>query len=400
MKGKTIVMGITGGIAAFRAADIARRLTKMGASVFCILTKNALNFITEQTLETLTGNPVVVDMFARPVKWEVEHISLAKRADVFLIAPASANFLGKMASGVADDMLTTTVMATRAPILIAPAMNTNMYENPVTQRNMQTLKTLLNVRYVEPNEGLLACGDVGKGHIAETEEIVRAVADMLCPVHDLEGVRVLVTAGPTREMLDPVRYITNKSSGKMGYAIADAAAKRGAAVTLVTGPVALPAPAGVTCVHIESTQQLYEQMTRLAPDHDVVIQAAAPADYRAESVAEQKIKKQGAEAMEIRLVPNPDVAAAIGKMKKSDQILVGFAAETQSTVANAQGKLAKKNLDFIVANDVTRPGAGFDVDTNVAALIDAHSVTELPLMPKTELADRILDKVLKIRAGG
>lgn len=394
MNGKNVVLGITGGIAAYRAAQIAREMTKRGAHVYCILTRNATNFITQQTMETLTGNPAVVDMFARPDKWEVEHIALAKRADVFLVAPASANFIGKVASGVADDMLTTTVMATRAPLLIAPAMNSNMYENPVTQRNMQTLKTLLRAQFIEPKVGLLACNDVGKGHIADDETILEAVERALTP-GDLTGKKVLVTAGPTREALDPVRFLTNRSSGRMGYALAEAAARRGAEVTLVSGPVALECPTGVRREFVESTQDLYCAMERLCREQDVIIQAAAPADYRPAHIAGQKIKKADGEAMELKLVENPDVAAMVGSKKRPGQVLVAFAAETQNLSENAAKKLDKKNVDFIVGNDVTRPGAGFDVDTNIITIFDRSGATELPMMKKTEVADKILDYVLK-----
>ena len=394
MNGKNVVLGITGGIAAYRAAQIAREMTKRGAHVYCILTRNATNFITQQTMETLTGNPAVVDMFARPDKWEVEHIALAKRADVFLVAPASANFIGKVASGVADDMLTTTVMATRAPLLIAPAMNSNMYENPVAQRNMQTLKTLLRAQFIEPKVGLLACNDVGKGHIADDETILEAVERALTP-GDLTGKKVLVTAGPTREALDPVRFLTNRSSGRMGYALAEAAARRGAEVTLVSGPVALECPTGVRREFVESTQDLYCAMERLCREQDVIIQAAAPADYRPAHIAGQKIKKADGEAMELKLVENPDVAAMVGSKKRPGQVLVAFAAETQNLSENAAKKLNKKNVDFIVGNDVTRPGAGFDVDTNIITIFDRGGATELPMMKKTEVADKILDHVLK-----
>ena len=394
MNGKNVVLGITGGIAAYRAAQIAREMTKRGAHVYCILTRNATNFITQQTMETLTGNPAVVDMFARPDKWEVEHIALAKRADVFLVAPASANFIGKVASGVADDMLTTTVMATRAPLLIAPAMNSNMYENPVTQRNMQTLKTLLRAQFIEPKVGLLACNDVGKGHIADDESILEAVERALTP-GDLNGKKVLVTAGPTREALDPVRFLTNRSSGRMGYALAEAAARRGAEVTLVSGPVALECPTGVRREFVESTQDLYCAMERLCREQDVIIQAAAPADYRPTHIAGQKIKKADGEALELKLVENPDVAAMVGSKKRPGQVLVAFAAETQNLSENAAKKLDKKNVDFIVGNDVTRPGAGFDVDTNIITIFDRSGATELPMMKKTEVADKILDHVLK-----
>jgi len=395
LNGKNIVMGITGGIAAFKAAEIARALTKKGAHVYCIMTRNACNFITQQTMETMSGNPVVVELFARPDKWEVEHISLAQRADVFLVVPASANFLGKVASGVADDMLTTTIMATKAPIVIAPAMNSNMYENPINQRNMRTLTELLHVTYVEPTVGLLACNVVGKGHIAENEDIIAAVEKALTEP-DLAGKKVLVTAGPTREPIDPVRYITNRSSGKMGYAIAEAAARRGAEVTLVSGPVALEKPNGVERVFIETTQDLYDTLSNLCEQQDIIIQAAAPADYRPQTVADQKIKKQGNDPFDLHLTQNPDVAAMVGSKKREGQILVAFAAETQNLSVNAGKKLIKKNVDFIVGNDVTKPGAGFDVDTNIVTFYDKDGEETLPLMKKTEVADKILDHVVKI----
>lgn len=397
MKKPCVVLGVTGGIAAFKAADIARRLHKKGCDVFCIMTKNALEFITQKTMETMSANPVVVDMFESPKTWEVEHIALANRADVFLIAPATANIIGKMASGIADDMLSTTVMATTAPVLVVPAMNTNMYENPVTQRNMETLKGY-GVHFMEPAHGMLANGHIGKGHIPEVDDIVSATLALLDAKKDLAGIQLLVTGGPTRERIDPVRYITNDSSGKMGYAIAAAAAARGAEVTLVSGPTALDCPRGVTRIDIESTQDLLQAMQAHVSAADIVIQAAAPADYRPANRAEQKIKKQDGQGMTIALCENPDVAATIGKAKKENQVFVAFAAETQDLYENAKKKLQKKNVDFMVANDVTRPGAGFNHDTNIAALIDADSVEELPLMQKSELADQILNKALKVLA--
>ncbi len=395
LSGKHVVLGITGGIAAYRAADIARALTKRGARVHCILTKNATHFITRQTMETLTGCPAVVDMFERPATMEVEHIALAKQADVFLVAPASANFLGKVAAGVADDMLTTTIMATRAPIVIAPAMNTNMYESPVTQRNLRTLRELLHVNFVEPAVGLLACNDVGKGHIASNEEILSAVERALAP-KDLSGCRVLVTAGPTREKIDPVRYITNRSSGRMGYALAEAAAQRGAQVTLVSGPVALDCPYGVERVFVESTQDLFDAMARLCPAQDVIVQAAAPADYRPAQPAAHKIKKQDGAALELLLTENPDVAAMVGERRRPDQVLVAFAAETDDLRANAHRKLTKKHADLLVGNDVTKPGAGFDVETNIVTLFDGEGEEPLPMLPKREVAERILDRCVRL----
>lgn len=392
---RCVVLGVTGGIAAYKAAEIVSRLKKLGADVRVIMTKNACEFITPLTLETLSVNPVVCDTFERARTWEVEHIALAARADLFLIAPATANIMAKMAAGLADDMLSTTVLATHAPILLAPAMNTAMWENPVTQENREKLARR-GVRFVGPAEGHLACGTTGKGHIASVEDIVSQACALLCPVRDLQGRRVLVTAGPTREPLDPVRYLTNRSSGKMGYALAEAAAARGAEVTLLTGPVSLDVPAGVTALRFETTQDLFVLALAHAPEQDVVIQAAAPADYRAQAVALHKIKKADGEPLTLSLVENPDVAKALGGRKRPGQIFVGFAAETDDVLAHARQKLERKRLDLIVANDVTRPGAGFDVDTNIVTLVSHEDIRELPILSKREVADRILDRVLEL----
>lgn len=392
---RCVVLGVTGGIAAYKAAEIVSRLKKLGADVRVIMTKNACEFITPLTLETLSVNPVVCDTFERARTWEVEHIALAARADLFLIAPATANIMAKMAAGLADDMLSTTVLATHAPILLAPAMNTAMWENPVTQENREKLARR-GVRFVGPAEGHLACGTTGKGHIASVEDIVSQACALLCPVRDLQGRRVLVTAGPTREPLDPVRYLTNRSSGKMGYALAEAAAARGAEVTLLTGPVSLDVPAGVTALRFETTQDLFVLALEHAPEQDVVIQAAAPADYRAQTVALHKIKKADGEPLTLSLVENPDVAKALGGRKRPGQIFVGFAAETDDVLAHARQKLERKRLDLIVANDVTRPGAGFDVDTNIVTLVSHEDIRELPILSKREVADRILDRVLEL----
>ncbi len=392
LAGKNVVVGVTGGIAAYKAADLVSRLRKLHADVTVIMTKNARQFITEQTMETMSNNPVVTDMFARPEKWEVEHIALAKRADIFCIAPASANVIAKLALGLADDFLSTTVLATRAPLLIAPAMNEGMYEHPATRRNMQILEER-GAKFVGPGEGFLAEGTHGKGRLIENEIILQAMIDILKPKRDFAGRRVLVTAGPTREPLDPVRYLSNRSSGRMGIEIAKAALQRGAEVTLLLGPVSLEPPAGVEVWHFETTRQLYELATERAPTADAVIQAAAPGDFRAEEVAPGKIKKQGDGTLTLRLVQNPDVAAALGERKRPGQVLVAFAAETDDLNENAHKKLEKKNADMIVANDVTKPGAGFDVPTNIATLITREGAEELPLMGKDELAGRILDRV-------
>ena len=396
MKKPCVVLGVTGGIAVYKACELLRLLQKRGIDVFVVMTQNACRFVAPLTFETLSGHPVAVDTFDRPQTWEVEHIALAKRADLFLIAPATANIMGKMACGIADDMLSTTVMATRAPVLVAPAMNTGMWENAAVQQNVKTLRAR-GVEIVAPVSGHLACGDSGAGKLEDVAVIAERACELLFAKKDMEGLRVMVTAGPSREALDPVRYISNRSSGKMGYAIAQAAQKRGAEVTLLSGPVAIEAPLGVKLVPFTTTQELLDRASELAREQDLLIQAAAPADYRAKEVAPQKIKKQGGEPMTFTLVENPDVAATLGKAKRSGQVFVGFAAETNDVLAHARDKLARKNLDMIVANDVTRPGAGFDVDTNIVTLITKDGQEALPMMSKAEVAQRILDRALALR---
>lgn len=396
MKKPCVVLGVTGGIAVYKACELLRLLQKRGIDVFVVMTQNACRFVAPLTFETLSGHPVAVDTFDRPQTWEVEHIALAKRADLFLIAPATANIMGKMACGIADDMLSTTVMATRAPVLVAPAMNTGMWENAAVQQNVKTLRAR-GVEIVAPVSGHLACGDSGAGKLEDVEVIAERACELLFAKKDMEGLRVMVTAGPSREALDPVRYISNRSSGKMGYAIAQAAQKRGAEVTLLSGPVAIEAPQGVKLVPFTTTQELLDRASELAQEQDLLIQAAAPADYRAKEIAPQKIKKQGGEPMTFTLVENPDVAATLGKAKRSGQVFVGFAAETNDVLAHAKDKLARKNLDMIVANDVTRPGAGFDVDTNIVTLITKDGQEALPMMSKAEVAQRILDRALALR---
>ena len=396
MKKPCVVLGVTGGIAVYKACELLRLLQKRGIDVFVVMTQNACRFVAPLTFETLSGHPVAVDTFDRPQTWEVEHIALAKRADLFLIAPATANIMGKMACGIADDMLSTTVMATRAPVLVAPAMNTGMWENTAVQQNVKTLRAR-GVEIVAPVSGHLACGDSGAGKLEDVAVIAERACKLLFAKKDMEGLRVMVTAGPSREALDPVRYISNRSSGKMGYAIAQAAQKRGAEVTLLSGPVAIEAPLGVKLVPFTTTQELLDRANELAREQDLLIQAAAPADYRAKEIAPQKIKKQGGEPMTFTLVENPDVAATLGKAKRSGQVFVGFAAETNDVLAHARDKLARKNLDMIVANDVTRPGAGFDVDTNIVTLITKDRQEALPMMSKAEVAQRILDRALALR---
>lgn len=396
MKKPCVVLGVTGGIAVYKACELLRLLQKRGIDVFVVMTQNACRFVAPLTFETLSGHPVAVDTFDRPQTWEVEHIALAKRADLFLLAPATANIMGKMACGIADDMLSTTVMATRAPVLVAPAMNTGMWENAAVQQNVKTLRAR-GVEIVAPVSGHLACGDSGAGKLEDVAVIAERACELLFAKKDMEGLRVMVTAGPSREALDPVRYISNRSSGKMGYAIAQAAQKHGAEVTLLSGPVAIEVPQGVKLVPFTTTQELLDRASELAQEQDLLIQAAAPADYRAKEVAPQKIKKQGGEPMTFTLVENPDVAATLGKAKRSGQVFVGFAAETNDVLAHARDKLARKNLDMIVANDVTRPGAGFDVDTNIVTLITKDGQEALPMMSKAEVAQRILDRALALR---
>lgn len=396
LTGKHVVLGVTGGIAAYKACEVVSRLRKLHAGVDVIMTENATKLVAPLTFETLSCRPVCIDTFSRTESWDVKHISLAQKADVMVVAPATANIMAKLAHGIADDMLSTTLLATKAPVLLAPAMNTGMWTAAATQANLQTLLAR-GVKTVGPASGLLACGDNGAGRMSEPAEIVEAIVSILCPSMDMEGMNVLVTAGPTVERIDPVRYLTNDSSGKMGYALAQAAQQRGANVTLVTGPVHIPVPVGVDVVNITSTMSLYETMMEQCGKQDIIVQAAAPADYRAENTADQKIKKQAGEPLVLKLVENPDIAKAVGQCKKEGQILVGFAAETQNVLANAQKKLASKNLDLIVANDVTAEGAGFGVDTNIVTLITKDGSDALPKLSKREVADRIWNKALSLK---
>lgn len=398
-KKPVVVLGVSGGIAAYKACEIVSRLKKAGTEVHVIMTENAVKLAAPLTFQTLSGNPVVVDTFAPPVAFEVEHIALAQKADVFVIAPATANILAKMAHGIADDMLSTTVLATKAPVLVAPAMNTAMWEHPATQANVKLLKDR-GVHMIGPAGGLLACGDSGIGRMSEPEEIAEEILHLLNSDDSMRGLRVLVTAGPTREAIDPVRFITNRSSGKMGYAIAETAAARGAKVTLVSGPVSIPAPAHCRVISVETTEDLYQAMIRECAEQDIIIQSAAPADYRPVERAEQKIKKEKGQPLHLILEENEDIAAAVGRKKRKGQILVGFAAETENLLDNASGKLHRKNLDMIVANDVTRPGAGFDVDTNIVTLITENHQESFPLMTKKEVSEIILTKAMELYQDG
>ncbi len=392
LKGKTIVLGVTGGIACYKAAALASALVKQHAQVQVIMTENATKFITPITFEQLTGRKALTDTFDRNFQHSVEHIAVADRADLVLIAPATANVIAKLANGLADDMLTTTVLACDCPKAIAPAMNTKMYENPVTQDNLAKLRHY-GWEVVEPASGRLACGAVGKGKLPEPEELLEVCLHAIAHEKDLLGKRLLVTAGPTREALDPVRYLTNRSSGRMGYAIAKAAARRGAEVTLVSGPVTLPKPPYVETVEVESAREMYEAVTERAPEMDIVIKAAAVADYRPATVADNKIKKQDGD-LSIPLERTQDILGTLGKRKREGQFLCGFSMETENLIENSRKKLSKKNLDMVAANNVKVAGAGFGVDTNVLTLITADGERELPLMSKDAAADALLDAIL------
>lgn len=394
LQGKNIVLCVTGGIAAYKAADLTSRLRKLGAQVYIIMTESATHFITPLTLEVLSEHRVVTDMFDRTFTWEVEHISLAKRADVFVIAPATANIIGKAAHGIADDMVSTTLMATKAPVVFAPAMNTNMYENPIVQQNIASLKAR-GMRFVEPASGRLACGDTGKGKLADPADIAHAIETAATP-QDLAGLSVLVTAGPTREAMDPVRFISNHSTGKMGYAIAQRAQMRGAKVTLVSGPVSLTAPAEVSVIPITSAMQMHDAVMEQLPTHDWVIKAAAVGDYRPETTAEDKLKKK-ADEMSVALVKNPDILKEIGAKKRENQTVCGFSMETRDLIQNSRVKLESKNCDMLVANNLKTEGAGFAHDTNVATLLYRDGSSEpLSLMQKDSLADIVLDRMLAL----
>lgn len=393
LENKTILLGVTGSIAAYKAANLASMFKKAGADVHVFMTRNAVNFINPITFETLTSNKCIIDTFDRDFEFDVKHISLAKRADLVMIAPASADVVGKIANGIADDMLTTTVMACRCPMILAPAMNTAMYENPVVQDNMKKLE-----RYgwsiVEAAEGRLACGDVGKGKFPPEETLFNEAERALTP-KDLKGLRVLVTAGPTQEAIDPVRYITNHSSGKMGYALAKAASNRGAEVTLVSGVTALKPPAYTEFISVVSAADMAEAVKLRAADMDIIIKAAAVADYTTSETSSEKIKKSDAE-MSIQLQRTEDILGCLGANRHKKQVLCGFSMETENMLENSRKKLVKKNLDMIAANNLKVNGAGFGVDTNVLTIITPDSVKELPLMSKSEAANAVIDCAAEI----
>lgn len=395
LKGKTVLLGVCGGIAAYKTASLASMLVKQKADVHVIMTEHAVNFINPITFETLTGNKCIVDTFDRNFQHNVEHVSLGKRADVLLIAPATANVIGKMASGIADDMLTTTFLACRCPVLIAPAMNTAMYQNPIVQDNLKKLAGY-GCRVIEAASGWLACGDTGSGKMPEPEVLYSHIEkEIACP-KDMQGLNVLVTAGPTRESLDPVRYITNHSSGKMGYALAKAAMQRGAKVTLVSGPVSLTPPLSVEVIPIVSAQDMYQAVTENFPQQDIVIKAAAVADYRPAVVSSEKVKKKD-EQFVLPMERTRDILQYLGEHKREDQYLCGFSMETEHMIGNSRVKLEKKHLDMIVANNLKEAGAGFQTDTNVVTLITREEEVPLGLMSKEEVAHSILDKILSNR---
>lgn len=391
LQGKTVVLGVSGGIAAYKIPNLASMLKKQHADVEVILTEHATNFITPTTFESLTGNKCLVDTFDRNFRFQVEHVALAKRADVFLVAPATANVIAKVAHGLADDMLTTTFLAARCPKLLAPAMNTRMYENPITLDNLETCRRY-GMKVIEPARGYLACGDIGAGKMPEPAQLLEWILQEAAWEKDLAGRKILVTAGPTREAIDPVRYITNHSTGKMGYALAQAAAWRGAQVTLVSGPVDLKVPLGVTCIPVVSARDMFEAVTAVSGQQDAVIKAAAVADYRPSRVGTEKTKKTDGD-MSIDLERTDDILAWLGAHRRPGQFLCGFSMETRNMLENSRAKLEKKQIDMIVANNLRTEGAGFGTDTNVVTLITGEGIQELEKMSKLQVAHRILDRI-------
>ena len=394
LKGRQIVLGVTGGIAAYKAGELVRELVRAGSEVRVIMTRNAQAFITPLTFQTLSGNPVHTELFSLTEESEIDHISLADRAELLVIAPATANIIGKIAAGIADDLLTSVVLATQAPILLAPAMNVHMWANPICRENLEKLR-LRGYHFVDPESGELACGYEGQGRLAEISTIVEEIRTVLSS-NDYAGKKVLVTAGPTEESIDPVRFISNRSSGKMGFALARAARRRGADVTLISGPTALAFPRNIRCLSVRSAEDMREKVLENFKEASILIMAAAVADYRPTHPSTEKLKKNKGE-IQLLLERNPDILNETGR-QKGERILVGFAAETGNLLSNAQSKLLEKNLDLIVANDVTLPGAGFEGDTNIVKLLDpSGKVEELPCLLKEEVADRILDRIAQLR---
>ena len=396
LKDKTILLGVTGGIAAYKSASLASRLVKAGAEVRVIMTEHATNFINPITFETLTGHKCITDTFDRNFEFQVEHVSLAKKADVIMVAPATANVIAKLAHGLADDMLTTTILASHAPKLIAPAMNTGMYENPVTQDNLALLKKY-GMEVIEPAAGHLACGDEGKGKMPEPEILYEHILRSCACKQDMKGLKVLVTAGPTQEAVDPVRFLTNHSSGRMGYSIAKACMLRGADVTLVTGRTALTPPLFVDVVPVVSAKDMYDAVISRSNEMDIIIKAAAVADYRPVHVAEEKVKKSDG-SFYLELERTDDILKYLGEHKKPGQFLCGFSMETENMLENSRKKLEKKHLDMIAANNLKVPGAGFETTTNIITIITPDSVKELELMSKDDAAFRLLDEILSRRS--
>lgn len=397
LRGKTVVLGVTGSIAAYKMADLASKLSKLHCNVQVIMTKNATNFINPITFETLTNNKCLVDTFDRNFQYSVEHVALSKQADVVLIAPATANVIAKLAHGLADDMLTTTVLACTCPKLVAPAMNTQMLHNPITQDNLETLKRY-GFEIIEPAIGMLACKDVGEGKLPDTDVLLDYLLKTIAFEKDMKGIRVLVTAGPTQEALDPVRYITNHSSGKMGYAIAKNAMLRGAEVTLVTGETAIEKPRFLKVVNIKSAAEMFDAVTGLSGEQDIIIKAAAVADYTPVTVSDDKMKKSE-DDLTIPVERTKDILQYLGAHKRKGQFLCGFSMETKDMVENSRKKLERKNLDMIVANNLKQEGAGFGVDTNVVTLLTADEEIALDVMSKDEVAKQILDEILRRKLG-
>ena len=391
LTGKTIVLGVTGSIAAYKTANLASMLVKLGADVHVIMTRNACQFITPMTFETLTSNKCIVDTFDRNFNYDVKHVSLAKKGDLFMVAPCTANVIGKLAAGICDDMLTTTLLATKAPKLLAPAMNTGMWENPILQHNLQLLEGY-GYHVVQPVEGRLACGDIGNGKMPPEELLLEHILLHVAKRKDLQGKRLLVTAGPTQEAIDPVRFITNHSSGKMGYAIAKMAALRGAEVTLVTGPVGIKPFTGIQVVPVKSADDMFEAVTQRSADSDIIVMCSAVADYKPANYSAQKVKKHDGD-LSIPLTRTPDILQFLGDHKPEGQVLVGFSMETENLIDNSRAKLTKKKADLICANSIADSRTGFGVDTNRVTLITQDEVNELPLCSKEETADLILDSI-------
>jgi phosphopantothenoylcysteine decarboxylase/phosphopantothenate--cysteine ligase len=392
MRDRTVLLGVTGSIAAYKAVDLASKLTQAGIKVDVVMTECAMEFVTPLSFSSITHRPTVTDMFDTPDEFEIEHIALAERADVVVIAPATANVIAKLAAGIADDMLTCSALATRAPIILAPAMNVNMWENSITQDNLAKLRAR-GFKVVEPGTGALACGTLGKGRLADLEDILTAVEQVLNLKSDLAGKCIVVSASGTQEPIDPVRYVGNRSSGKMGFAMAEAARDRGAEVTLITGPTALEDPIGIDVVRVQTALQMRDAVNKAASKADVLIMAAAPADFRPATVAKSKIKKESTPEMSLKLVPNPDIISEV----KGQIVKVGFAAESEDLVKNATAKLKRKSLHLIVANNITEAHSGFGTDTNKVTLIDSQGQIEaLPLLPKSEVAHKVLDKVVNL----